>query len=60
MGGNENMGLDVRRVIGVQFECELFGLVHIGYNQLDHMVRPLASNSTHGVFCCSVELCDVK
>lgn len=59
MGGNENMGLDVWRIIGVQFECELLGLVHMGDNQLDHTVSQ-ASNSTHSVFCFSVELGDVK
>lgn len=32
MGGNGNMGLDVWRIIGVQFECELLGLVHMGDN----------------------------
>lgn len=32
MGGNENMDLDVWRIIGVQFECELLGLVHMGDN----------------------------
>lgn len=32
VGGNENMGLDVWRIIGVQFECEPLGLIHMGDN----------------------------
>lgn len=31
MGVEENMSLDVRRIVGMLLECELLGLTHTGW-----------------------------